>query len=273
MITSRPAAVAFPRNHNRRHQVWQSIIAEARQASREQPEMASFFHSNVLNHNSFQDSLSFYIASHLGNATVSAMTLQTVFLQALNDRPQIVEQMLDDLLAHYSRDPACDQTIIPLLYFKGFHAIQTHRIAHWLWRHNRKLLATYLQHRGSELFHVDIHPAARLGCGIMLDHAIGLVIGETAVVGDSVSILHEVTLGGCGSHSGDRHPKVGSGVLLSAGATLLGNIMIGENTRIGAGSVVLQDVPAGTTVAGVPARQVGRVSTKMPSLDMDQSID
>ncbi|MEO0443166.1 MAG: serine O-acetyltransferase [Pseudomonadota bacterium] len=256
-----------------KHMVWQAILKEAREASRDQPLMASFFHSNVINHQSFADSIAFYLSSRLASDAIPAMTIRTVFEQAIQNKPDIVDCMLDDLLAHYTRDAACDQYIIPLLYFKGFHALQCYRIAHWLWSQQRDMLAIYLQHRISELFAVDIHPAAQIGSGIMLDHATGLVIGETAVIGNDVSILHGVTLGGSGASGGNRHPKIGSGVLLSAGAKLLGNITVGDGAKIGAGSLVLTDVPARVTVAGVPAKQVGRARVDKPSLAMDHSID
>lgn len=264
--------VSFEHGDERQERVWRSILVEAGQACDQQPIMDGFFYHNVSRHGSFGESISFYIAGKLADEMVPAMTIQGVFHEALAARPQIVEQMLDDLLAHYTRDPACSQMLIPLLYYKGFHGLQTYRIAHWLWRQERKILALYLQHRASVAFHVDIHPAAQLGSGIMLDHATGLVIGETAVVGDDVSILHGVTLGGSGASTGIRHPQVGRGVLISAGAKLLGNITIGEGAKIGAGSVVLDDVPAQVTVAGVPAKPVGKVPVPMPSLAMDQSI-
>jgi len=259
--------------NNRQEEVWKKIVSEAQAASQAQPLLASFFHSNVLNHQSFQESISFYLASLLGSKTIPAMTVQSVFEQAIKHQPMLAEQMLNDLLAHYTRDAACDQYVIPLLYFKGFHAIQSYRIAHWLWQQQRRPLAQYFQNRISELFDVDIHPAARLGSGIMLDHATGLVIGETSIIEDDVSILHGVTLGGSGAARCDRHPKVRRGVLLSAGAKILGNIEIGESAKVGAGSVVLEDVAAHTTVAGVPAKQVGRASTAMPSLEMDHNIE
>jgi serine O-acetyltransferase len=258
----------------KRHEsVWQAIIEEASEASKSQPVMASFFHSNILNHHSFQEAITFYLSNRLSSDTLTGMTLHGIFSEAIEDQPEILDQMLGDLLAHYTRDAACDQYIIPLLYYKGFHAIQSYRIAHWLWQQDRRVLAMYFQHRISELFDVDIHPAATLGSGIMLDHATGLVIGETAVVGDDVSILHAVTLGGSGSDSCQRHPKVGRGVLLSAGAKLLGNITIGDGVKVGAGSLVLNDVPPHTTVAGVPAKQVGKAHTDMPSLAMDHRLD
>ncbi|MFT6790912.1 MAG: serine O-acetyltransferase [Cellvibrionaceae bacterium] len=265
--------VEFPRSRHRRERVWQSIVSEAQAASKAQPDMASFFHSTVLNRDSFADAICFLIPSDLANTTVSAMTIWSIFQQALSEDDSILDAMLDDLLAHYTRDAACNQTMMPLLYFKGFHALQSYRIAHWLWSKNRRQLALYLQHRIHALYDVDIHSAAKLGSGIMLDHATGLVIGETATVGDNVSILHNVTLGGSGAHGGDRHPNVGSGVLLSAGAKLLGNIRIGEGAKIGAGSVVLNDVAPHTTVVGVPAKPVGGTRPGMPSLGMDQSFD
>ena len=174
--------------------------------------------------------------------------------------------------AIYERDPACDEYSLPLLYFKGFHAVQAHRINHWLYQNGRKTLAYFLQNRMSEVFGVDIHPAARFGHGLMLDHATGFVAGETAVLGNNISILHGVTLGGSGKESGDRHPKIGNGVMIGANASILGNIRIGENAKIGAGSVVVADVPSSITVVGVPAKPVGR-SVKAPSADMDQNID
>lgn len=257
---------------NRQQRVWQSIVKEAKSATVREPDMASLFHSTVLNHSSFRDSISFFLSSILADTNVPSMTIQSIFHQALLSEPMIIDQMLDDLLAHYNRDPACNETIIPLLYFKGYHAIQSYRIAHWLWLQGRHQLALYLRHLMHEHFDVDIHPAAVLGSGIMLDHATGLVVGETAVIGDDVSILHDVTLGGSGNQNGKRHPRVGSGVLISAGAKLLGNITVGDCAKIGAGSVVLVDVPAHSTVAGVPARIVSKSRNKVPAMEMDQSL-
>ena len=170
------------------------------------------------------------------------------------------------------RDSACTELSVPFLYFKGFHALQTHRVTHWLWEQGRESLALFFQNRMSAEFGVDIHPAAQLGYGIMLDHATGLVIGETAVVGNNVSILQSVTLGGTGKDEGDRHPKICDGVLISAGATILGNICVGEGAKVGAGSVVLEAVPPHTTVAGVPAKIVGRPSTEQPAMEMDHDF-
>jgi serine O-acetyltransferase len=171
------------------------------------------------------------------------------------------------------RDPAARGVAQPFLYYKGFHALEAYRVAHWLWSNGRNPLALHLQNRISEVLAVDIHPAARIGKGILIDHATSVIIGETAVVGDDVSMLHEVTLGGTGKESGDRHPKVGSGVLIGAGAKILGNIIIGEGSKIAAGSVVLKEVPPHATVAGIPARVVGKLMAVIPSHVMDQTVD
>lgn len=252
--------------------IWRQMCDEAQKASQQQPLMASFFTNNILNHDDFASAISFYLSSHLDTDTVPAMLIRDVFLEAIADDVSIEQKMQQDLLAHYQRDPACDQYITPLLFFKGYHAVQSYRIAHWLWQQNRRLLAYYLQSRVSQLFDVDIHPAAKIGGGLMIDHATGVVIGEMSVIGDNVSMLHAVTLGGSGSQGGDRHPKVGSGVLLSAGAKLLGNINVGECAKIGAGSLVLSDVPAHATAVGVPAKVVG-ISGDTPALSMDHSVE
>ena len=198
-------------------------------------------------------------------------TLYELYLHALGKEPSIGEAVRADITAYYERDPACDQYCLPLLYFKGYHTIQAHRINHCLWKEGRKTLAYFLQNRASEVFGVDIHPAARFGQGIMIDHGTGVVIGETAVLGNDISILHGVILGGSGKEGGDRHPKIGDGVMIGANASILGNIRIGDNSKIGAGSVVVADVPSSITVVGVPAKLVGR-SVKTPSADMDQSL-
>jgi serine O-acetyltransferase len=181
--------------------------------------------------------------------------------------------MREDILATHERDPACKSQLDPVLFFKGFLALQTYRVAHWLMSHDRRGMALYLQIRASEVFGADIHPSARIGHGIMIDHATGVVIGETAVVGNDVSMLHGVTLGGSGKEGGDRHPKIGNGVLISVGAKVLGNIRVGDCAKIGGGSVVLTDVPAYSTAVGVPAKVVGKVSTPEPSREMDHSFE
>lgn len=252
--------------------VWDRIREEtARQAARE-PILASFLHATILNHSKLERALSFHLANQLDSPAASSLLLREVMQEALKDDSCLRETVRADLLAVMERDSACQELYIPFLYFKGFHALQTHRVAHWLWRQGRQSLALFFQNRMSTEFAVDIHPNARLGHGLMLDHATGLVIGETAVVGNNVSILQSVTLGGTGKEDGDRHPKIGHGVLISAGAKILGNIKVGDGAKVGAGSVVLQDVPPHTTVAGVPARVVGRPSSESPALEMDHGF-
>ena len=251
--------------------LWHTIRAEVEAAAREEPMLASFLHLTVLRHDSLAHVLAFHLSSKLSSSTMDARALYETFLHVLQHHPDITRAVESDIAACYERDPACDAYSLPLLYFKGFHAIQMHRINHALWRQERKTLAYFLQNRASEVFGVDIHPGAKFGCGIMFDHGTGIVIGETAVLGNNISLLHGVTLGGSGKESGDRHPKIGNGVMIGANASILGNIRIGENAKIGAGSVVVADVPSSITVVGVPAKPVGR-SSKTPSADMDQSI-
>jgi serine O-acetyltransferase len=252
--------------------VWDRIRAETEKHAAAEPILASFLHATILHHARLECALSFHLASQLGNPTLSPLLLREVMLQAFKADPAILKAVRADLLAVVDRDSACQELFVPFLYFKGFHALQTHRVAHWLWGHGRQPLALFFQNRMSSEFGVDIHPAARMGQGIMLDHATGLVIGETAVVGNNVSILQSVTLGGTGKEEGDRHPKIGNGVLISAGAKILGNIQVGEGAKVGAGSVVLEAVPPHTTVAGVPAKVVGRPATAQPALDMNHDF-
>lgn len=254
-------------------ELWQTIREEVAEASAGEPGLASYFNAAVLSHDSLESALAYNLASLLGDHVVSALTLFQVMEAALRDDPSIIHKTRRDLLAHYDRDPACNRHYIPLLYFKGFHALQAHRIAHWLWNRGRRTMALYFQSRVSEIFDVDIHPAARIEGGLMIDHATGLVVGETAEIGEDVSMLHSVTLGGTGHASGDRHPRIGRGVLISTGAKILGNITVGEGARIGAGSLVLESVQPHATVAGVPARVVGKQLESMPSLDMDHRIN
>lgn len=250
--------------------LWQVIREEAGEAAQREPILASYMEQIILNHHNLESALVYNLAEILGNNVVPALVIREVFESVLVE--EIAAKMRRDLLAYHERDPACDQYSMPLLYFKGFHALQVHRVAHDLWQHERHAFAFYLQNQSSERFGVDIHPAARIGAGIMIDHATGVVIGETAVVGDDVSMLHSVTLGGTGSGAGDRHPKIGSGVLISAGAKILGNIEVGEGAKIGAGSLVLEAVPPHTTVAGVPAKLVGVPKEPSPALSMDQQL-
>jgi serine O-acetyltransferase len=253
--------------------LWEAMRNEAREKAQQEPILGSYFHATILNHKSFQSALSFRIASRLDTPMLPTMMIRDVIEEALNDAPTILTAAEIDILATYTRDPACDDVSTPFLFFKGFHALQAHRIANWLWHRDRQALARFFQNQISVTLGVDIHPAARIGSGIMLDHATGIVVGETAVIDDDVSILHSVTLGGSGKESGDRHPKIRRGVLLSAGCKVIGNIEVGEGAKVGAGSVVLHDVPPHVTVAGVPAVIVGRPGCASPSLEMDQSLD
>ena len=252
--------------------IWQRIREETTRHASEEPILASFLHATILNHARLELALSFHLANQLHSATASSLLLREVILEALESDASVQEAVRADLQAVEERDSACHELYIPFLYFKGYHALQTQRVAHWLWTQGRESLALFFQNRMSSEFGVDIHPAARMGRGIMLDHATGLVIGETAVVGNNVSILQSVTLGGTGKDEGDRHPKIGDGVLISAGAKILGNICVGEGAKVGAGSVVLEDVPAHTTVAGVPAKIVGRPASDQPALEMDHDF-
>jgi serine O-acetyltransferase len=252
--------------------IWERLRKESREKADSEPILASYLHATILNHRRLEDALSFHLASKLSGANLSAMTIHELIGQAFDTAP-IQEAIRKDLEAVLRRDPASRGLSEPFLHYKGFHALEAYRVSHWLWEANRQALACYLQNRISEVFAVDIHPAARLGKGILMDHATGIVIGETSVVDDDVSMLHEVTLGGTGKTTGDRHPKVRRGVLIGAGAKILGNIVIGEGSKVAAGSVVLTDVPPHTTVAGVPAVVMGTPATEQPSLEMDQRIE
>ncbi|OYD23539.1 serine O-acetyltransferase [Oceanimonas baumannii] len=251
---------------------WLRIREEAQRMIAEEPMLGSFFHSTILNHDTLKCALSFILANKLDSNVMPAICLREIIEGALDQEPAILDKVATDICAVQERDPAVDLFSTPLLYLKGFHALQGYRIAHWLWHHGRRALATYLQNQISVVFGVDVHPAACIGKGIMFDHATGIVVGETAVIEDDVSILQSVTLGGTGKEGGDRHPKIREGVMIGAGAKILGNIEVGKGAKIGAGSVVLDPVPAHTTVAGVPARVVGRPGSDKPSLDMSQNI-
>ena len=252
--------------------VWYDIQRDARTIVESDPAMASFVFATVLNHRRLEDAIVQRIAERLESSVVSAEVIRRGFEDALSGDPTIGESMRIDLAAVYDRDPACNRYIEPVLYFKGYHALQAYRLAHWLWHQGRRDFALYLQSRSSQVFQTDINPNAQMGKGIFIDHATGLVVGETAVIGDDVSILHGVTLGGTGKENGDRHPKIGHGVLLGAGATVLGNITVGVNSRVAAGSLVLKPVPEHVTVAGVPARIVGVAGCAEPARSMDQIL-
>src|SRR5690606_26594294 len=232
----------------------------------------SLLYATILNHDTLEAALSFHLANKLDSPALPAMLIREVIEEAMLKDASIPEAVRADLVAVSERDSACCSLVTPLLYFKGFHALQAWRIAHWLWSQGRNSLALFLQNRISAVFGVDIHPAAQIGKGIMFDHATGIVIGETAVIEDMVSIMQSVTLGGTGKEAGDRHPKVRRGVLIGAGAKILGNISIGECAKIGAGSVVLKDVPSRATVAGVPAQIIGETQCLQPSREMDHLI-
>ena len=252
--------------------VWAMIRREAEDVTRNDPLMASLVHAGILYHKSLERALSYRIAQKLASSDMSELILREIADEAYDAEPRLGIAARADIMAVYERDPACHRYIQPLLFFKGYQSIQCYRIGHWLWTQGRQDMAYFVQMRTSEVFGVDIHPNARMGQGILIDHAHSIVIGETAVVGDNVSMLHSVTLGGTGKEDGDRHPKIGNGVLIGAGAAVLGNITIGQCSRVAAGSVVLESIPACKTVAGVPARIVGDAGCAEPSKLMDQML-
>jgi serine O-acetyltransferase len=250
--------------------VWSQICDEARRVVRDEPLLGALVHAGLLHHPSIERALAYRMSMKLASGEMSEQILREIADSAYAAAPELGQAARADLLAVYERDPACHRMIQPILFFKGYQAIQAYRVGHWLWTGGRRDLAYFFQMRVSEMFGVDIHPAARIGRGLMIDHAHSIVIGETAVVGDGVSMLHSVTLGGTGKEDGDRHPKIGDGVMIGAGAKVLGNISVGACSRIAAGSVVLSDVPPCKTVAGVPARIVGEAGCAQPALTMDQ---
>ncbi len=251
--------------------VWMDIFKQAEETAREEPMIAGYLHAAILNYGRLEDALSFHLAQKLGSAAMPSLSMQNLLRTAYTADPEIVAAARADLTAVLERDPACNSRLEPLLYFKGFHGLQSYRVAHWLWSEGRKSIAFFVQNRISEAFGMDIHPAARIGRGIMIDHGTGVVIGETTVIEDDVSLLQNVTLGGTGKEGGDRHPKVRRGALICAGAKVLGNIEIGECSKVGAASVVLHDVPPRCTAVGVPARIVGSCCDQ-PARSMDQSL-
>ena len=252
--------------------VWAALRNEAEHAARTEPALASLVNAVILSNDNLGDALSYQLAHKLGDQELRAMSLRELAIQAYRAAPELVETAEADLRAVYERDPACKGYVQPFLFFKGFQALQTQRIAHWLWNQGRETMAFYLQSRMSEIFQVDIHPATRIGSGVFIDHGTGIVIGETAVIGDDVSLLQGVTLGGTGAERGYRHPKIGRGVLLGAGAKVLGNIQIGDYAKVASGSVVLKPVPPHCTAAGVPARLVNCPTGEEPARSMDHTL-
>ncbi len=252
--------------------VWGRITQEARVAVADEPLLGGLIHSSVLHHPTLERALAYRISMKLASSEMSEQILREIADEAYAADPDLGAAARADLVATFDRDPACHRLLQPILFFKGFQALQAYRVGNWLWRQDRRDFSYFIQMRVSEVFGVDIHPAAVLGRGIMIDHAHSIVIGETAVVGDNVSMLHSVTLGGTGKEDGDRHPKVHNGVMIGAGAKILGNISVGSCSRIAAGSVVLEDVPPKVTVAGVPARIIGKAGCSQPSISMDQML-
>jgi len=252
--------------------LWQELRREAERVARREPALAGLMHEVILERHSLEEALSVRLSRKLAYHATPEGYLKEVFQEAFNEDPNIGRQVRNDIEAVNERDPACPHALCPVLYFKGFQALTCYRIGHHLLARGRTDMALYLQSLISEVFAVDIHPAARIGSGILLDHATSFVAGETALIENDVSILHEVTLGGTGKERGDRHPKIRHGVLIGAGAKLLGNIEIGEGAKIGAGSVVLSDVPPHSTAVGVPARVVGEATEEEPCRTMDHRI-
>jgi serine O-acetyltransferase len=256
-----------------RDPVWSRLRGDAFDLAASEPALASFVHATILGHQRLEQALTYHLAQKLENADVGSLQVHEVFNSAFAATATLGNAARADLTAIYERDPAVHTLVEPFLFFKGYHAVQAYRVTHWLWISGRRALALHFQSRISEIFAVDIHPAARIGSGVMIDHGTGVVIGETAVVEDDVSLLQGVTLGGTGKEHGDRHPKIRRGVMIGAGAKVLGNTEIGAYSRIGAGSVVLQAVPPGSTAVGVPARVVGRAGCDRPAEEMNQLID
>ncbi len=252
--------------------VWARIRREAEEVVRREPELATFIYETILHHDTLEAAVVHRLTERLDHPAVSGELIRQAYADALEDQPVIGELFRADILATVDRDPAAHRLLEPVLYFKGFHAVQTYRLAHWLWHKGRRDFAYYLQSRSSAVFQCDIHPAARIGRGIFVDHATGVVVGETAVIEDDVSLLHDVTLGGTGKESGDRHPKIRHGVMIGAGAKILGNIEVGHCSRVAAGSVVVKSVPNNVTVAGVPAKVIGEAGCPEPARAMDQML-
>lgn len=254
------------------HPIWTKLDEEARLSVQTEPLLASYVYACILNHSSLGSALSFILANKLSDEVMPAIAVRELFEAAYRESPEMIDNAISDMQAVYDRDAATNSYLPILLFLKGYQSIQVHRLAHFLWNKGRKTLALFMQSRNSEVFGVDIHPACMMGKGIMFDHATGIVIGETTVIEDDVSIMQSVTLGGTGNETGDRHPKIRSGVMISTGAKVLGNIEIGTGAKVGAGSVVLDDVEPHTTVVGVPARRVGKPCSDNPARTMNQSV-
>jgi len=276
-ITGRPAS-KNPTEAGTAHagdieKFWALLREEAQRIAAGEPTLIALVNDVILSRDSAAAALGARLARRLAREDMPRNIMEPLLYGVFERHPAIVDSAMRDLIAIHERDPACFSPLEPLLFFKGFLALTTYRVSHQLWQDDRRWLALYLQSVASEAFAVDIHPAARIGCGILLDHATSFVVGETAIIEDNVSILHEVTLGGTGKEKGDRHPIIRSGVLLGAGAKILGRVEIGAGAKVGAGSVVLNDVPPHKTVAGVPAIVVGVTSGEMPAIEMNQSLD
>jgi serine O-acetyltransferase len=253
--------------------LWATIRQEISDQLLSEPDMGNYLSKRILAYHDLASALSELLSRKLASEDMPLSTLKAVFDEALRRDPSIIEATTKDLLAVRQRDPAVKCYSTALLYFKGFQALQAYRVAHWLWHQDRRGMSLYIQSRVSEVFAVDIHPAAQIGTGILLDHGTGIVIGETSVLADNISILQGVTLGGTGKEGGDRHPKIRTGVLIGAGAHVLGNVVVGEGAWVGSGAVVLDDVEAHTTVVGVPAKVAGRPRTEQPALEMDHYLN
>lgn len=252
--------------------IWQQMLSATQVHADQEPILASFLHATVLKHTTLESALSFHLANKLDSPAASALLIREIIEEFIAANPQFSQIVRADIVATFERDSACPCLSTPFLYYKGFHALQCYRVSHWLWTTGRRPLALFIQNQLSTAFGVDIHPAAVIGRGIMLDHATGIVIGETAVVGDNVSIMQSVTLGGTGKESGNRHPKIGDGVLIGPGAKIIGNITVGNGAHISAGSVVLKPVPCNKVVAGVPAKVIGNALQDQPALTMSHDL-
>jgi len=254
------------------HEIWPELRRSAIEQSEREPVLSGHMYDLVIRHRGYPEALAYLIAASLANQVFNVVAMADLTADTIRRDPNIVTASLHDLQAILARDPACESALVALLYYKGFKALQAYRVAHALWEEGRRGVARFLQSRIADVFAMDIHPAARIGRGVFIDHGTALVIGETTVVEDDVSILQSVTLGGTGKETGDRHPKIRRGVMIGAGAEVLGNIEIGEGSKVAAGSVVLTPVPPHTTVAGVPAKPVGTPLSEVPAFDMKQDL-